>query len=120
MKTSFPGLSTPRGSGCSHDRMKIGMCILLAALTLIVYRQVPHFGFLWFDDGLYVSDNAYVKSGLSSSSISWSFSFDDKEKTYWHPLTWLTHMLDVEMYGLHAGPHHLTNVALHLINSLLL
>jgi Tfp pilus assembly protein PilF len=120
METSITGLFTPKGSGLSPGGLKIGMCILLAALTLIVYRQAARFEFLWFDDGLYVSDNAFVKSGLSSSSISWSFSFEDKEKTYWHPLTWLSHMLDVEMYGLHAGPHHLTNVALHLVNSLLL
>jgi protein O-mannosyl-transferase len=104
----------------SRDQMKIAMCILLAAFTLIVYRQAGRFEFLWFDDGLYVTDNPHVKSGLNRSSVAWSFSFEDKEKTYWHPLTWLSHMLDLEMYGLHAGPHHLTNVALHLINSLLL
>jgi Tfp pilus assembly protein PilF len=103
-----------------HLNPKIGICLLLAALTLTVYWQVGHFGFVGFDDGLYVTDNSHVKSGLNSSSIAWSFSFEDKEKTYWHPLIWLSHMLDVEMYGLHAGPHHLTNVALHLVNSLLL
>ena len=99
---------------------RIGICLLLAALTLTVYGQVGHFGFIGFDDPLYVSDNPHVTAGLSSGSIAWSFSFEDKEKTYWHPLTWLSHMLDVELYGLHAGPHHWTNVALHLINSLLL
>jgi len=116
----MPESSARRALGVPDATLKIGMCILLAAFTMIVYWQAGRFEFLWFDDGLYVSDNSQVKSGLSSSSVAWSFSFDDKEKTYWHPLTWLSHMLDVEMYGLHAGPHHLTNVALHLVNTLLL
>ena len=120
METTMPKPFSRKRSGLSNARLKIGMCILLAALTLTVYWQVGHFGFIGFDDGLYVTDNSHVRAGLSSSSIAWSFSFEDKDKTYWHPLIWLSHMLDVEMYGLHAGPHHLTNVALHLVNSMLL
>ena len=99
---------------------RIGIYLLLTALTMAVYCQVRHFGFIGFDDPLYVSDNSHVKTGLSRSGIGWSFSFEDKEKTYWHPLTWLSHMLDVEMYGLNSGAHHWTNVTLHLVNTLLL
>ena len=116
----MPESFTRKESRLSCGRLKIGVCILLTALTLIVYWQVGRFEFIGFDDGLYVSDNPNVKSGLTSGSIAWSFSFEDKDKTYWHPLTWLSHMLDVELFGLQAGPHHLTNVALHVVNTLLL
>ena len=116
----MPESFTRKESRLSCGRLNIGVCILLTALTLIVYWQVGRFEFIGFDDGLYVSDNPNVKSGLTTGSIAWSFSFEDKDKTYWHPLTWLSHMLDVELYGLQAGPHHLTNVALHMVNTLLL
>jgi Tfp pilus assembly protein PilF len=120
MEATMPESFTRKESRLSCGRLKIGVCILLTALTLIVYWQVGRFEFIGFDDGIYVSDNPNVKSGLTSGSIAWSFSFEDKDKTYWHPLTWLSHMLDVELFGLQAGPHHLTNVALHVVNTLLL
>jgi Flp pilus assembly protein TadD len=120
METIVPASFTRNRKAILHINSKIGICLLLAALTLTVYWPVGHFGFIGFDDGLYVTGNSHVRFGLNSSSIAWSFSFEDKEKTYWHPLIWLSHMLDVEVYGLNAGPHHLTNVALHLVNSLLL
>lgn len=109
-----------RCKGLLNGNPKIGICVLLAAFTLMVYWQAGRFEFIGFDDGLYVSDNPNVKSGLTSGGIAWSFSFEDKDKTYWHPLTWLSHMLDVELFGLQAGPHHLTNVVLHVVNTLLL
>jgi Tfp pilus assembly protein PilF len=96
------------------------ICLLLAAATISVYWQSGRFEFIGFDDSLYVSDNRYVTAGLTRESIAWSFSFDEKDKTYWHPLSWLSHMLDVELFGLDPGPHHLSNVALHLANVLLL
>jgi len=120
MEAIMPESFTRKGSGLSNGRLKIGIGILLTAFTLIVYWQAAGFGFIGFDDGLYVADNPKVKSGLTRGSIAWSFSFEYKDKTYWHPLTWLSHMLDVELFGLQAGPHHLTNVALHVVNTLLL
>lgn len=120
MEAIMPESFASRASGLTNGRVKTGICILLTALTLMVYWQVGGFGFIGFDDGLYVSDNSNVKAGLTRGSVAWSFSFEDKDKTYWHPLTWLSHMLDVELFGLQAGPHHLTNVALHLVNTLLL
>jgi protein O-mannosyl-transferase len=57
---------------------------------------------------------------LTQESIEWSFNFNDKYDTYWHPLTWLSHMLDVRLFGLEAGPHHLMNVLLHAVNACLL
>ena len=58
--------------------------------------------------------------GINHDSTIWAFSFEDKSKTYWHPLSWLSHMLDVKIYGLNPGQHHLTNVIFHVLNTLLL
>jgi tetratricopeptide (TPR) repeat protein len=76
--------------------------------------------FINFDDPTYVTENNYVKEGLTADGLRWAFSLDDKEKTYWHPLTWLSHMLDVRLHGLAAGRHLLTNVFIHTCNALLL
>jgi len=73
-----------------------------------------------FDDNAYVYENHHVKDGLTSESIRWAFSFAEKEKTYWHPLAWLSHMLDCQLYGLDPGKHHLTSIIFHIANSLLL
>jgi len=96
------------------------ICLGLVIATLVVYGQVRHHDFISFDDPLYVTDNRYVRDGLTFEGIVWSFSFADKEKTYWHPLTWLSHMLDCHLYGLTPGMHHRTNLILHLANTLLL
>jgi tetratricopeptide (TPR) repeat protein len=98
----------------------IVVMLLLLGLVAVVYAQTRRFEFVSFDDGLYIFDNPHVTAGLSGDSLSWSLSFEAKQKTYWHPLTWLTHMLDVELFGLDAGAHHLTNAALHLANAWLL
>jgi tetratricopeptide (TPR) repeat protein len=89
-------------------------------VTLVVYWQVGHHDFIGFDDPLYVTENRYVREGLTFEGVVWSFNFTDKEKTYWHPLTWLSHMFDYHLYGLDPGMHHRTNLILHLINTLLL
>ena len=96
------------------------ICLCLVIATLVVYRQVGHHDFIGFDDPLYVTDNRYVRDGLTFEGIVWSFNFADKEKTYWHPLTWLSHMFDCHLHGLNPGGHHRTNLILHLVNTLLL
>ena len=58
--------------------------------------------------------------GLSKKNICWAFTLDDKENTYWHPITWISHMLDCELFGVNSGAHHLTNLFLHIANALLL
>ena len=94
--------------------------LLLVLVSLCVYWQVSHHDFINFDDDLYVTDNPQVKSGITQDGLAWAFSFKDKEKTYWHPLTWLSHMLDIQLYGMAPGRHHLTNVLIHIANTLLL
>lgn len=90
----------------------------LAAAILAVYAQTLGFEFIAFDDDIYVSDNPHVRGGLTAAGVAWAFSTFDY--VYWQPLTWLSHMLDVELFGLHSGLHHLTNVLLHVANTLLL
>ncbi len=101
-------------------RSEVWVCLLLVIVTLSVYWQVRHYDFNSFDDNLYVYDNLHIRSGMTQENLVWSFTFQEKDKNYWHPLTWLSHMLDVELYGLDPGRHHLTNVLFHIVNTLLL
>jgi tetratricopeptide (TPR) repeat protein len=97
------------------------ICILLAAVTLAVYWQAGSYEFIHFDDNVYVFDNPHVKTGLKAENIAWAFNISNTEKsTYWHPLTWISHMLDVELFGLNAGMHHMMNVLFHALNAVLL
>jgi len=95
------------------------ICCLLVIVTLPVYWQVTGHEFLNFDDDVYVTENEHVLDGLNKGNIAWAFSFD-KRGTYWHPLTWLSHMLDSHLFGLNSSLHHLTNLLFHIANTLLL
>lgn len=92
--------------------------LALAALTAVVYAPVRHFDFVQVDDPAYVTENPHVLRGLTPEGIAWAFTTGDAAN--WHPVTWLSHMLDVQLFGVAAGPHHLTNVLLHMANTLLL
>ena len=96
------------------------ICLFLVAVTFTVYFQVGTHEFVVYDDRIYVSENQYVQEGFSTESLQWAFSLKNKDKTYWHPLTWLSHMLDVQIFGLKSGGHLMTNVILHVLNVLLL
>ena len=96
----------------------IVVCLLLLVVTVAAYGQVVKHDFVSLDDDIYVTDNYHVRAGLTSAGIVLAFSFTDSP--YWHPLTWLSHMLDCQLYGVSPSMHHLTNVVLHLANSLLL
>ncbi len=100
------------------DRNKLLIALLLVAATIAVYGQVAGHRFVNLDDNVYVTENPYVAQGLTAEGILWAFT--NFHADFWHPLTWLTHMLDVELYGLWAGGHHLTNLLLHLANTVLL
>jgi tetratricopeptide (TPR) repeat protein len=88
-----------------------GICLALAAITLAVFGQTVRHQFVNFDDGDYVVTNPVVAHGLSFNGFIWAFA--RPHHANWHPLTWLSHMLDCQLYGLHPGGHHLTNVLLH-------
>ena len=94
------------------------ICLLLIAATLSVFLQVQNHDFVNIDDPHYVSDNPYVKNGLSRDSIIWAIT--STHAANWHPLTWLSHMLDYQLFGMNPGGHHVTSVLLHVANSVLL
>jgi protein O-mannosyl-transferase len=92
--------------------------LLLVAATLLVYGQALHFDFAGYDDDSYVTYNPYVRRGLTPDGLHWAFTTGHSAN--WHPLTWLSHMADGEIYGLNPGGHHATSVLLHVLNSLIL
>ena len=100
------------------DRRSLAVCALLIAATATLYAPVLDYEFVRFDDPRYVSENPYIAEGLTSKTVAWSFT--TAHRSNWHPLTWLSHALDLELYGVDAGGHHATNVALHVLNALLL
>ena len=92
--------------------------LTLALVTLLLYSPVTHHQFLnYFDDDFYITNNVHVRTGLSLDNAIWAFGFHEAN---WHPITWLSHMLDCQMFGLNPGPPHLVNVLLHAINVVLL
>src|SRR4051812_47798695 len=92
---------------------------MLVLLNAIVFGQTLAHGFVGYDDPMYVTDNPIVQRGLTWEGFRWAF-VHGAEANYWTPITFLSHMLDCQLYGNWAGGHHLTSVALHAINSLLL
>ncbi|MFZ3048694.1 MAG: hypothetical protein WA151_22495, partial [Desulfatirhabdiaceae bacterium] len=101
-----------------YVRPQFIICLLLTILTLSIYYPVGRFEFVNYDDPGYVTQNRWVQSGLNRQSIQRAFT--TFELANWHPLTWLSHMLDVTLYGLNPGAHHLTNVQIHMLNTILL
>jgi Flp pilus assembly protein TadD len=93
-------------------------CLFLFIVTLSVYWQITSHEFINYDDGLYVTENPHVQAGLTRESIIWAFTTG--HAVNWHPLTWLSHMLDIDIYGLNPIGHHLTNLQFHILNSILL
>jgi Flp pilus assembly protein TadD len=99
-----------------HHILLLGL--LLAAGTLTLYFPVSHHPFLNYDDDEYVTDNAHVKAGLSADTVAWACTAYDAAN--WHPLTWLSHALDYQLFELNPAGHHDTNLLLHVLNVVLL
>src|SRR5437899_318508 len=96
----------------------LGICVFLAAITWFVFGQTLQHGFVNFDDETYVYDNPQIAAGLTLQRIPWAFTY--VHSSNWHPLTWISHMFDCQLYGLNAGGHHFTNVLLHTLAVILL
>lgn len=92
--------------------------LLLIMVILIAYWQVKDFDFICFDDKPYVTQNRHVQAGLTVKGFGWAFT--TYHVSNWHPLTWLSHMTDCELYGLNPMGHHWTSLQIHLTNTLLL
>jgi tetratricopeptide (TPR) repeat protein len=104
--------------GGNVSRSRIGICLALTLATLAVFGQVGSFAFIRFDDPLYVTNNPQVQAGLSWAGVRWAFT--TTHAANWHPLTWLAHMADVQLFGLDPRGHHLVSLLLHTGNGLLL
>ena len=96
------------------------VCLLLAGLTFAVYAPVSQHEFIHYDDPAYVTANPQIQSGLTRDGLAWAFGRLHGRETYWHPLTWVSHMVDCQLFGLNAGAHHLVNVVFHALNAVLL
>src|SRR5436190_4579456 len=91
---------------------------LLAALTCVAYASVWRHDFVSFDDPQYVTENYHVRAGLTWEGLRWAMTTGAAGN--WHPLAWISHMLDVQLTGADAGPHHAVSLALHIANTLVL
>ena len=104
----------------STRRNSILICALLVFGTVAVYWQVSGHEFVGYDDPLYVTANPHVQAGLTKTGLAWAFGKIAGEGTYWHPVTWMSHMLDCELFGVKPAPPHLENLFFHIVNALLL
>ena len=93
------------------------LILLLCAVTLVIYLPVRQFEFVNYDDYAYVVENPHVASGLTASNVRWAFTAF--EAGNWHPLTWISHMTDCQVFGLAPAGHHLSNLAIHTLNAVL-
>jgi hypothetical protein len=102
----------------TRNKLNLVLSFLLAAATVALYFPVSHHPFLNLDDNQYVADNVDIQGGLNRDSVKWAFT------TYyslnWHPVTWLSHALDVQLFGLDSARHHEVNLLLHVLNVVLL
>jgi protein O-mannosyl-transferase len=94
------------------------LAFLLLGATMAVYGAVKQLSFVSYDDREYVTRNLQVQTGLDWDTVQWAFTTTDADN--WHPLTWLSHALDCQLFGLNSGAHHETNLFLHSLNVLLL
>ncbi len=98
--------------------LQLFISLMLALITLMAYWQVRNNEFINLDDNLYVTDNPHVQNGITFTGALWAFT--SIHNGQWHPLTWLSHMLDCNLYGLNPNGHHMTNLLIHMGNTVLL
>lgn len=102
-----------------HDKRYVPLIyVTLMLATIVAFGQVRRNDFINLDDDKYVTENPQVKAGITRQSVYWAFT--SSHAANWHPLTWLSHMLDCQLFGLDPAWHHLTNLAFHIANTLLL
>jgi hypothetical protein len=102
----------------AQRRVVAGVCMALVLLCVAVYGRTLSYQFVNYDDSLYVTENTEVQAGLTWANLVWAFTTD--RAMYMHPLTWLSHMVDCQFYGLRPWGHHLTGALFHTIDAILL
>jgi tetratricopeptide (TPR) repeat protein len=96
--------------------LAVSLVILIAA----AFWEVSRNGFISYDDPDYLTMNPMVQKGMTSEGLAWAFGSINRERTYFHPLTWVSHMIDVQLFGMNPAAHHLVSLAIHAVNSTLL
>jgi protein O-mannosyl-transferase len=99
-------------------RQRVMMPIALAAVTVLLYLPTVGYDYINYDDPVFVYENPHVTAGLTPAGVRWAFEIHGPSQ--WHPITWLSHMLDVELFGLSPGGHHAVNVLIHAASTVLL
>lgn len=102
----------------TKNQLRFFICLALAVVTLAVYSPVAHHDFINVDDQQYITENAHVKAGLTWNGIAWAFTSGDAAN--WHPLTWISHMTDCQLFGVNSTEVHLVNVIFHAASAVLL
>ena len=103
----------------TRNQLSAVICLALALVTAALYWPMLYHGFIkYYDDSVYITANPHVTVGLTGPGIIWAFQ--SGYAANWHPLTWISHMLDCQLYGLNPWGHHLTNLLFHIANALLL
>jgi hypothetical protein len=102
----------------TKNQLSAVICLALAVVTLAVYWPMSRHDFINLDDEQYITANPHVTSGLTLTNVAWAFK--STEAANWHPLTWISHMIDCDLYGVNPAGHHLTNLLFHIANTLLL
>jgi tetratricopeptide (TPR) repeat protein len=113
-----PGPSTSSKLFESTERRTLLSCLVLTVVVLVSYNPVTHNGFLNYDDDRYITDNPHVQAGLTWATAKWAFTTYDEAN--WAPLSWLSHALDFQLFGLNPLGHHYVSVLLHATNAVLL
>src|ERR1700747_208082 len=101
-----------------QPKFRLVLCLLLAAITLALYNGAAGHGFSNYDDDRYILTNPHVQAGIRWSTITWAVT--SLEEANWHPLTWLSHAMDCQLFQLHPAGHHYTSLFLHAANVVLL
>jgi len=101
-----------------ENRNKLIFCVFISILTIAVYWQIQNHEFINYDDDIYITENTNISKGFTSEAIRWAFT--TPYASNWHPITWLSHSFDYQLYGLEPGGHHRTNLIFHTANAILL
>ena len=101
-------------------RLELLISVFLVAAILAIYIDTLNYDFILFDDPFYVYENQHVRQGLTLDGVIWAFTTTNTIVTNWHPITWLSHMLDCQIYGVDSGQHHFVNMLFHILNTLFL
>ncbi|MGH9494726.1 MAG: tetratricopeptide repeat protein [Candidatus Sulfotelmatobacter sp.] len=108
----------PASTFAARDKQRVVLSLALVALSLVFYNPIVHDGFVLLDDVPYILSNPQVRAGLTWNTIKWSFT--TFHAGYWHPLTWLSHALDCQLFGVNPAGHHYVSLLFHAANAVLL